>query len=69
MTIIGYGAFSDCTGLTSITIPNSVTEIGEAAFFGCTNLKTIIIQNPDVEIGVEAIPEGVEVIVEVIIEK
>ena len=32
---IGYRAFYDCTGLTSITIPNSVTEIGWSAFYGC----------------------------------
>lgn len=64
VTEIGRGAFYDCNGLTNITIPNSVTEIGKGAFWGCTNLKTIIIQNPDVEIGDDAIPEGVEVIIE-----
>ena len=30
---IGYSAFSGCTGLTSITIPDSVTNIGEDAFY------------------------------------
>lgn len=35
VTSIGYRAFFDCTGLTSITIPNSVTSIGEFAFSGC----------------------------------
>ena len=39
-TIAGW-AFSDCTALESITIPNSVIEIGEWAFFGCTLLTTI----------------------------
>lgn len=28
-------AFTDCTGLTSVTIPNSVTLIGNDAFEGC----------------------------------
>jgi len=35
VTSIGNWAFSDCTGLTNITIPNSVTSIGNWAFNGC----------------------------------
>ena len=39
-TAIGHAAFSGCTDLTEVKIPN-VTVIGEDAFYGCNNLKTI----------------------------
>ena len=42
---IGNYAFEDCTGLTSITIPNSVTRIGNNAFNYCTGLTSITIPN------------------------
>ncbi len=35
VTKIGNDAFSNCEGLTRVTIPNSVTQIGENAFKGC----------------------------------
>ena len=35
VTTIGDYAFSDCTGLTSVTIPSSVNSIGEEAFYIC----------------------------------
>ena len=40
---LGYGAFSGCSGLTSLTIPSSVTEIGESAFQGCSGLSSLTI--------------------------
>ncbi len=38
---IGDGAFSYCTGLTSISVPNSVNSIGNNAFNGCVGLTSI----------------------------
>ena len=35
VTSVGRIAFFRCSGLTSVTIPNSVTSIGRDAFHGC----------------------------------
>ena len=51
MTSIGGSAFYGCTGLTSITIPNSVTSIGGSAFYGCTGLTSVTIPNSVTSIG------------------
>lgn len=40
---IGYCAFSNCQGLKSIRIPESVTYIGLSAFSYCKNLESIYI--------------------------
>lgn len=41
VTKIGEDALKDNTTITSVTIPDSVTEIGANAFAGCTNLTSV----------------------------
>ena len=48
---LGYAAFSDCSGLTSLTIPSSVTSIGEYAFNGCSGLTSLTIPSSVTSIG------------------
>ena len=45
VTCIGGSAFSDCSGLTSISIPRGVTTIGENAFQNCSNLVSVTLPN------------------------
>ena len=51
VTTIGNYAFSGCSGLTSITIPNGVTEIATSVFEECSGLTSITIPNGVTEIG------------------
>ncbi len=45
-------AFSDCTKLTSVTIPESVYNLGMWTFRGSTSLEDVIILSNDAEINV-----------------
>ncbi len=38
---IGQEAFKDCTGLTAITLPDSVTTLGTYAFWNCNGLTDV----------------------------
>ncbi len=53
VTQIGISAFQECTGITSITIPNTVETLEYGAFTGCTGLTSITIPS-----GVTNIAEG-----------
>ena len=54
MTIISSEAFRYCSGLKSVTIPNSVTSIGYSAFDGCKGLTSVTIPNSVTIISSEA---------------
>jgi hypothetical protein len=51
ITAISYMAFLECDGLTSITIPNSVTNIGWSAFNNCDSLISVTIPDSVTSIG------------------
>ena len=51
---IANEAFSYCSGLTSVTIPNSVTSIGSYAFRGCSGLQSVVVGN-----GITSLPDYV----------
>ena len=45
LTSIGGWAFQDCSSLTSLSIPESVTEMGGCVFAGCSSLQSANIPN------------------------
>ena len=54
LTSIGDYAFYKCTGLTSVTIGNSVTHIGGRVFYKCSSLTSVTIPNSVTSIGYHA---------------
>lgn len=56
LTVIAIAnqAFSGCSGLTSVTLPEGVVSIGESAFGGCSGLTTITIPSSVTSLGSSA---------------
>ena len=48
---LGHYAFAGCSGLTSLTLPSSVTWIGSYAFWGCSGLTSLTIPSSVTWIG------------------
>ena len=51
VTEIGPNCFEDCSGLTSISIPSSVTLLGEGCFWDCSGLTSITIPSSVTRLG------------------
>lgn len=54
LTEIGYAAFSGCSNLSAITLPNSLITIGGNAFLNCTKLISVSIPSAVTSIGWQA---------------
>ena len=48
---LGDYVFFDCSGLTSLTLPSSVTSIDQGAFYGCSGLTSLTIPSGVTSIG------------------
>ena len=54
---VGPYSFANCSQITTITLPDTITSIGASAFMGCTSLKSIDLPESVTEIAQGAFDE------------
>ena len=54
VTMIANDGFASCSNMTSIIIPDSITEIGSGAFSGCSSLTSVVLPENVTSIGANA---------------
>ena len=54
VTIVKMNAFSNCTGLTSVNIPDGVTSISYGAFYKCSSISAVSLPSTLTNIGESA---------------
>ena len=65
VTSIGDNSFSFCSGLTSVTLPNTVTKVMGSAFYECDGLRKpvynehVFVRLPKSYEGAYAVPRGI----------
>lgn len=61
-TAISDSAFYSCTGLSGVTIPNTVKTIGSSAFYNCRSLLNVNVPNSVTTIGASAFRSCTELV-------
>ncbi len=67
--VICSSAFSGCDGLTSITLPSSLTNIEMSAFSGCDGLTSITLPSSLTSIGMSAFSDCAGLLESIIVEE
>ena len=59
--MIEEGTFAQCTGLTSVEFPSSITYIGNSAFIGCRGMEYMILHSTTPpNLGIDAFDFGID---------
>lgn len=55
VTELANGAFSNCYGITSVSLPETIVAIGPGAFYSCVKLQELVLPNSVETIGVDVL--------------